>query len=147
MKRTILTLVVIAACGWAAFAQTEEPIVTVKVIPSAEVLRPGQAYPFALEITIRSPYHINADIPSEDYLIGTTVDFKSVPAATFGKLAFPPAEMRRFSFSQNPLAVYEGIIKVMAEIATRSASSPSSFASSMLMTTSPSLRVLVRTAL
>ena len=117
MKRTILTLVVIAAFGWAAFAQTEEPIVTVKVIPSAEVLRPGQAYPFALEITIRSPYHINADIPSEDYLIGTTVDFKSVPAATFGKLAFPPAEMRRFSFSQNPLAVYEGIIKVMAEIA------------------------------
>ena len=117
MKRTILTLVVIAACGWAAFAQTEEPIVTVKVIPSAEVLRPGQAYPFTLEITIRSPYHINADLPSEDYLIGTTVDFKSVPAATFSKLAFPPAEMRRFSFSQNPLAVYEGIVKVTAEIA------------------------------
>jgi thiol:disulfide interchange protein DsbD len=117
MKRTILTLVVIAACGWASFAQTEEPIVTVKVIPSAEVLRPGQAYPLTLEITIRSPYHINADLPSEDYLIGTTVDFKSVPAAIFGKLAFPSAEMRRFSFSQNPLAVYEGIVKVTAEIA------------------------------
>src|SRR4030065_2433480 len=98
MKRTILTLVIIAACGWAAFAQREEPIVTVKVLPSVEVFRPGQAYPFALEITIRSPYHINADVPSEDYLIGTTVDFKSLPGLTFGKIAFPPAEMRTFSF-------------------------------------------------
>jgi thiol:disulfide interchange protein DsbD len=117
MKRTILVLGLMAACGWAVFAHAEEPIVTVKVMPSAEVFRPGQAYPFALEVTICSPYHVNADLPSEDYLIGTTVDFKSVPDVTFGKLAFPPAEMRRFSFSQNPLAVYEGIIKVTAEIA------------------------------
>jgi thiol:disulfide interchange protein DsbD len=116
MKRKSLAFVVMAACAWAAFAQTEEPILTVKVIPSAEVFRPDQAYPFFLEITIRSPYHINADIPSEDYLIGTSVDFKSVPGAIFGKLAFPPAEMRRFSFSQNPLAVYQGTVKVTAEI-------------------------------
>jgi thiol:disulfide interchange protein DsbD len=117
MKKLALALMVIAACGWPAFAQTEESIVTVKVIPSAEVFKPGQAYGLALEITIRPPYHINADIPSEDYLIGTTVDFQSVPGVTFGKVAFPPAEMRRFSFSESPLAVYQGTIKVSAEAA------------------------------
>lgn len=117
MKKAALALMVIAACGWPAFAQTEESIVTVKVIPSAEVFKPGRAYALALEITIRPPYHINADIPSEDYLIGTTVDFQSVPGVTFGKVAFPPAEMRRFSFSENPLAVYQGTIKVSAEAA------------------------------
>jgi thiol:disulfide interchange protein DsbD len=117
MKKLALALMVIAACGWSAFAQTEESIVTVKVIPSAEVFKPGQAYGLALEITIRPPYHINADIPSEDYLIGTTVDFQSVPGVTFGKVAFPPAEMRRFSFSESPLAVYQGTIKVSAEAA------------------------------
>jgi thiol:disulfide interchange protein DsbD len=116
MKKAILIFFVIASCALTVFAQTEEPLLTVKVILSAKVFRPGQAYPFTLEITIRSPYHINADIPSEDYLIGTTVDFESLPGLTFGKLAFPPAEMRSFSFSENPLAVYEGIIKVSAEI-------------------------------
>jgi len=116
MKRMALALLIIAACGWGAFAQTEEPIVTVKVVPSLEVLRPGRPHPFVLEIAIRSPYHINADMPTEDYLIGTTVDFKAVPGATFGKLTFPPAEMKRFSFSENPLAVYEGTVKVTAEI-------------------------------
>jgi len=117
MKKAALALMLIAAFGCPAFAQTEESIVTVKVVPSAEVFKPGQAYPLALEITIRSPYHINADIPSEDYLIGTTVEFQSVPGVTFGKLAFPPAEMRRFSFSENPLAVYQGTIRVSAEAA------------------------------
>ena len=117
MRKVALALMVIAACGWAAFAQADEPIVTVKVVPSAELFSPGQSYPLTLEIAIRSPFHINADIPSEDYLIGTTVGFQSVPGVTFGKIAFPPAEMRRFSFSENPLAVYEGTIRVSAEVA------------------------------
>jgi thiol:disulfide interchange protein DsbD len=116
MKKAARALTVMATLAWAVFAQTDEPIVGVKVVPSAEVLEPGQVYSFTLEITIRPPFHINADIPSEDYLIGTTVDFRSVSDATFGKLAFPPAEMKRFSFSQTPLAVYEGTIKVSAEV-------------------------------
>ena len=117
MKRLANVLIIIAVCVWPAVAQTEEPIVSVKVVPSSEVFKPGQSIPLALEITVCSPYHINADIPSEDYLIGTTVDFKTVPGVTYGKLIFPPAEMRRFSFSENPLAVYEGTFKVTAEIA------------------------------
>src|SRR4030043_136075 len=117
MKNSALAVMVIAACGWAAFAQADEPIVTVKVVPSAELFSPGQSYPLTLEIAIRSPFHINADIPSEDYLIGTTVNFQSVPGVTFGKIAFPLAEMRRFSFSENPLAVYEGTVRVSAEVA------------------------------
>src|SRR4030065_1061182 len=86
------------------------------VIPAAELFSPGQSYPLPPEIAIRSPFHINADIPSEDYLIGTTVNFQSVPGVTFGKIPSPPAEMRRFSFSENPLAVYEGTIRVSAEV-------------------------------
>jgi thiol:disulfide interchange protein DsbD len=117
MKREILALVFMAACSWAAFAQAEEPVVTVKVIPPADVLKPGQAYSLTLEVTIRSPYHINAELPSEDYLIGTTVGFKSEPGVTFAKVTFPPADMKKLSFSENPLAVYEGTIKITAEVA------------------------------
>ena len=39
--------------------------------PSAEPLTAGEAHPFSLELTIRSPYHINAEQPLEDFLIGT----------------------------------------------------------------------------
>jgi thiol:disulfide interchange protein DsbD len=116
MKKAALGLIFMAALGSLALPQTEEPIVSVKVIPGQGSFKRGQSNPLTLEISIRPPYHINADLPTEDYLIGTTVDFKSVPGATFGKIVFPPAEMRQLGFSENPLAVYEGTIKVEAEV-------------------------------
>lgn len=115
MKRAGLGLIVIGLLSGLTLAKIEEPIVTVNVIPSQEHFAAGRSYPLTLEITIRSPYHINADLPSEDYLIGTTVDFKPSPGVTYGNVVFPPAEIRRLGFSEKPLAVFEGTIKVTAE--------------------------------
>ncbi|MDH4273316.1 MAG: protein-disulfide reductase DsbD family protein, partial [Candidatus Aminicenantes bacterium] len=116
MKKAALGLIFMAALGSLALPQTEEPIVSVKVVPGEESFKRGQSNALTLEISIRPPYHINADLPTEDYLIGTTVDFKSVPGATYGKIVFPPAEMRQLGFSENPLAVYAGTIMVEAEV-------------------------------
>ena len=116
MKKAVLGLIFLAALWSPAFTQTDEPIVTVKVTPAEGSFKRGQSNPLTLEISIRPPYHINADLPTEDYLIGTTVDFKSVPGATYIKIVFPPAEMRQLGFSESPLAVYEGTIKVEAEV-------------------------------
>ncbi|MFZ2052927.1 MAG: cytochrome c biogenesis protein CcdA [Candidatus Aminicenantales bacterium] len=116
MKKAALGLILIAAMCGLALTRTEEPVVTVKVIPGEESFKSGQANPITLEISIRSPFHINADLPTEDYLIGTTVDFRTVPGAAYQKIVFPPAEMRQLGFSSNPLAVYEGTIKVTAEV-------------------------------
>lgn len=116
MKKTILGAMIIAATCSLAIAQPEEPIVTVKVIPGEGSFQRGRVYPLTLEISIRPPYHINADLPTEDYLIGTTVEFKNIPGASYRKTGFPPAEIRQLGFSENPLAVFEGTIKVTAEV-------------------------------
>jgi thiol:disulfide interchange protein DsbD len=116
MKKAALGLILLATLCSRAVPQTEEPIVSVKVVPGEESFQRGQAYPLTLEISIRSPYHINADRPTEDYLIGTTVDFRNVPEAVYRKVVFPPAQMRQLGFSENPLAVYEGTVQVTAEI-------------------------------
>jgi thiol:disulfide interchange protein DsbD len=116
MKKAALGLILLATLCSRAVPQTEEPIVSVKVVPGEESFQRGQAYPLTLEISIRSPYHINADRPTEDYLIRTTVDFRNVPEAVYRKVVFPPAQMRQLGFSENPLAVYEGTVQVTAEI-------------------------------
>jgi len=116
MKKTAWLLLILGSCLQMSLSQADEPIVSVDVVPLADPLKPGRSYPLILEISIRSPYHINADRPTEDYLIGTTIDFKSAPGATFGRLVFPPAEMKRFSFSEKPLAVFEGKILVKFEL-------------------------------
>jgi thiol:disulfide interchange protein DsbD len=128
MKRTAILIGLILALGPAAFAQKDElgsvlrasqdePIVKVNVIPPAGGLKAGQTAVLTLELNIRAPYHINADQPSEDYLIGTTVDFKAQLGVAFGRLVFPPPVMKRMGFSDKPLAIFEGSARITAEAA------------------------------
>ena len=106
------TVLVFSALGQ---AQSPDQILTVKIIPSAETFKPGQSYTLTLELSIRAPFHINSDQPTEDFLIGTTVDFKPKAGVTFGKIKFPPGEMRKLALAENPLSIYEGLVKVAAE--------------------------------
>ncbi len=98
------------------FAQAEEGIVKVTVNPPAETLKPGMTVSLVLDVAIRAPYHINSDLPSDEFLIGTTVDFKSVAGVTFGRVTFPAAQMKRFGFSDKPLSIFEGTVQVAAEM-------------------------------
>lgn len=117
MKRLCLSIALMSLLGALVFAQREEPIVTVKVIPSADMFKPGQTYDLAIELTIRSPYHINSDQPTEDYLIPVTVDFTPKKGITFGKVIFPPADMRKLELSENPLSIYEGKVQIKTSVA------------------------------
>jgi thiol:disulfide interchange protein DsbD len=117
IKRAGLALLLLtAAMSWLAPAQTQEKIVTVKVASPANTFKPGGTYPLALEITVSTRYHINAEVPSEDYLIGTAVTFAPKAGVTYSKPIFPQAETKRLSFSQNPLAVYAGTVKVSVDV-------------------------------
>jgi len=116
MKRFFLLIVLTSVLGLFVRAQTEEPIVFVKVIPSAEKLKPGQAYELSLELSIRAPYHINSDQPTEDFLIPTTVDFAPKKGVSFGRVIFPPAEIRKLELSENPLSIYEGKILIKTSV-------------------------------
>lgn len=116
MKGFYLWIALMSILGLFVLAQSEEPIVSVKVIPSAERFKPGQTYQLSLELSIRSPFHINSDQPTEDFLIPTTVDFAPKKGVSFGRVIFPPAEMRKLELSENPLSIYEGKIEIKTSI-------------------------------
>ena len=117
-KKAGAALLILAALAGAAVvsASAQEKIVTVKVVPPAETLKPGETVPMMLEIAIAPPFHINAEVPSEDYLIGTAVAFAPKAGLTFGNVVFPRPETIKLSFSETPLAVYAGTVKVSFEV-------------------------------
>jgi len=115
MRRLALLLGLLAAAALPALARGQD-VLSVKIVPPAGPLKAGQAYPFALDLTIRPPYHINAEQPLEDFLIGTTVEFKPAAGASYRKVTFPPAEMRKLDLSPNPMSIYEGRVQVTAEV-------------------------------
>ncbi len=58
-------------------------------------------------------YHINAHVPSLDYLVPTTLAFSGDEA---GSVAYPPALPFQAEFSRAALAVYEGAVKLTASL-------------------------------
>jgi len=116
MKRSIVAVLALSACVLAAFGQVQDDIVSVKVIPSAEIFRAGQTASVTLELTIRPPFHINSDQPSGEDLIGTTVAFKAQPGVTYGWAEFPRPVIRKLDFFDSPLSVFEGVVKIAFDV-------------------------------
>ncbi|OGB68950.1 MAG: hypothetical protein A2Y94_02875 [Caldithrix sp. RBG_13_44_9] len=101
-------------------AQNSDQVITAKFLTSADKFKSGDSYQLAVEIQINSPYHINAQKPSEDFLIPTTLTVEVPEGVALGKFDFPKAEMKKFEFSEKALAVYEGTIHIFTSISIAS---------------------------
>jgi thiol:disulfide interchange protein DsbD len=92
------------------------PLKTRLVLPTTE-FAPGKSYPVLLEVAIQPEYHINSDKPLDKALFATSVKFTSSnPALTFGRVAYPPAKMRGFKFTDVKLSVYDGTIYISTSV-------------------------------
>jgi len=116
MKQILAAILVILALGVGTSDAKTNPAVSVRALAPAEPLAPGKPANLTVELTIASPYHINSDRPLEDFLIPTTLEFEPHPRITFGKPVFPAAPEIKLPFSETPMSVYEGIVRISVEI-------------------------------
>jgi thiol:disulfide interchange protein DsbD len=78
----------------------------------------GHAFEVAVVAKISPGFHINAHVPSEDYLIPTKVTAE-LPAGLFVvETNYPRGVMRAFRFSKTPLRVYEGSFTILMKLRT-----------------------------
>lgn len=85
-----------------------------KAIPAS--VAPGKTFEVQIELNIAPGYHVNAHIPSLEYLIATQVVFESDPALQFAEVQYPAPVQRKFEFSPDqPLAVLEGTIQLKSK--------------------------------
>jgi hypothetical protein len=102
------------SAGDSAAPQSQIPSGRDVVAPSAYVsLEPvarGSLFQLAIVLKIRPGFHINAREKSEDYLIATDLQ-AGVPAGfKVGEVSYPKGKLRPFTFSKQPLNVYEGTV-------------------------------------
>src|ERR1700688_3299165 len=95
--------------------------------PAASVLQPqayvslqpvprGRSFEIAVVAKISPGFHINAHVPSEDYLIPTKILADLSPGVFLVETAYPRGVMRAFRFSKTPLRVYEGSFTVLMKL-------------------------------
>lgn len=74
----------------------------------------------SIKLTIASGYHINANPPSFPYLKATELEIEPSAGITPGKPVYPSSVTRKFAFSKDPLAVYEGETEIKLPLSAAS---------------------------
>ncbi len=78
----------------------------------------GRAFEIAVVAKVSPGFHINAHVPSEDYLIPTKITADLPPGVFLVETTYPRGVMRAFRFSKTPLRVYEGSFTVLMKLRT-----------------------------
>jgi len=80
----------------------------VKAAAEEARLKAGGGGEAVVRLDIADGYHVNANPPSDKFYIGTELTVAALEGVTPGKPAYPKALNKKFAFSKQPLAVYEG---------------------------------------
>ncbi|MDZ7377313.1 MAG: thioredoxin family protein [candidate division KSB1 bacterium] len=83
---------------------------------SPEKVSPGMTVNLSISVTIAPGFHINSHQPTEPYLIPTVVKFEPMDHASFSAIHYSDPKLLKFSFSEEPLSVYEGTIDFLASL-------------------------------
>ena len=94
----------------------KEEIVRARLISPAESLVKQESFSLLLEINIAEEWHINSDRPLEDFLIPTKIQFEEIPGISYGRIRYMEPELRKFSFSDTKMSVYEGKVYALATV-------------------------------
>jgi len=110
----LLLSVLITACAKAPTnTDDSEPprinsVDVVKATPQEITLAAGESSDALVRLQIADGYHVNANPPSQSYLKATEIEIKPEGGISVEFITYPDPLVRKFSFSETPLKVYEG---------------------------------------
>ena len=112
MKTFLAVVFWIALSVVVAWAQTPGQVVKAKVTMASPEARPNSVVRAAVLAEIAPGYHINDHHPSLEYLIPTEVKLEPSKQVTVQDITYPKGEAKKFAFSDAPLSVYEGTVRI-----------------------------------
>ena len=108
MRMPLMVLVLALAPASVGLAQNVSPVVKARAVMATDAAHAGSAVKLAVLAQVAPGYHINDHKPSLDYLIPTEFRLDSSTHFAVKSVVYPKGTLKRFSFSQVPLSVYEG---------------------------------------
>ncbi|MEP6570751.1 MAG: hypothetical protein ABJC10_13350, partial [Acidobacteriota bacterium] len=90
-----------------AQAQTTPPKIATHLSPANPMVRRGRTLRLSLLLDIPSRYHVNAHDPVSRFALPTKIQVEAPSGVKIGRIIYPKAILRRFSFSEDRLGVYE----------------------------------------
>ena len=88
----------------------------VKATPRETKVDRGQSAEANVRLEIKNGYHLNANPPTFSYLIPAQLNVSPAAGITIDSVTYPNAVTKKFSFADQPLAVYEGEIDLKVRL-------------------------------
>jgi len=104
----VIALLVVPANFYATPAPQSAPNIGVNGYFSNDKAQRGRVVQAAVVIDIPKGYHVNSNHPLEKFLVATQLSVAAPSAVRVGPVTYPRPLLRKFSFSQERLSVYEG---------------------------------------
>ncbi len=89
-------------------APASNTIVAPSLAADGDRLVAGAPFRLAVVADVKAGWHVNSHTPKEDFLIPTEIRIKPSAGLVFSAVTYPKHKETKFSFSDQPLAVYEG---------------------------------------
>jgi hypothetical protein len=130
--RCALGVLVLATLGLAGSEAQETdsgkgtpPVRKIEVLPQSDGLKPGQSMGLGLRVILGREFHVNSHEPSTEYLIPTAMEVLSPDGLKVGAWEYPEAVTKKFSYSEEPLKIYQGSFLIRGSLAAPANSTPS----------------------
>ena len=88
-------------------AQTTPPKITTKLSLTTANVQRGRSVSASLVLDIPRGYHVNAHDPVSRFALPTKIEVDVPSGIRIGSISYPRAILRRFTFSEDRLGVYE----------------------------------------
>lgn len=124
VKTTVFVIWVIAAMACSRPAENTQgdnpPRIAsadvVEATPQEATLAAGESGELVVPIKIANGYHVNANPPSFSYLKATELEIPPANGISVEFITYPDPLVKKFSFSEKELAVYEGEAVLKAKL-------------------------------
>ena len=93
-----------------------EPKAEVELLADRTSYAPGSPARFAARIEIERGWHVNSHTPSYEWLIPTTLRLELPEGWPEPQIEYPQHAMKTFAFADEPLAVYDGEVVILASL-------------------------------
>lgn len=67
-----------------------------------------------IPLSVRSGYHVNSNMPREEYLIPLKLTWTSTGALQPDSITYPMASIEKYAFAEQPLSVFSGNFDLVA---------------------------------
>jgi DsbC/DsbD-like thiol-disulfide interchange protein len=112
MRMFFCSMLFVLMAGGLGQAQSNDPVVEAHAVMAADAAHANAPLKIAVVAQVAAGYHINDHKPTLNYLIRTELKLEPSAQITVTNTVYPKGTLKRFSFSDISLSVYEGTVVV-----------------------------------